>query len=140
MEESLAHPPVKFQRVLCAIDLGPDSLAVLQWASTFARDNEAKLTTVHAIPGSTDKGESEQDSRVANQTREQISFWQEDLGITGDIVVKVGDVPDTIRAIAKGSAADLLVTGRGHASGVLGRLRANTYSIIRESPCPVVAI
>jgi len=36
--------------------------------------------------------------------------------------------------------ADLLVIGRGSASGVFGRLRTNAYAIIRQSPCPVLSI
>jgi nucleotide-binding universal stress UspA family protein len=37
-------------------------------------------------------------------------------------------------------AADLLVIGRGHGSGVAGRLPTNAYTIIRESRCPVVSV
>jgi nucleotide-binding universal stress UspA family protein len=36
--------------------------------------------------------------------------------------------------------ADLVVIGRGASSGMLGRLRTNAYSIIRQSPCPVVSV
>jgi nucleotide-binding universal stress UspA family protein len=36
--------------------------------------------------------------------------------------------------------ADLLVIGRKSASGVLGRLDMTAYSIIRQSPCPVVSV
>ena len=34
----------------------------------------------------------------------------------------------------------LLVIGRGHATRALGRLRTNVYSIIRQSPCPVISV
>jgi nucleotide-binding universal stress UspA family protein len=36
--------------------------------------------------------------------------------------------------------ADVLVVGRGSAAGMFGRLRTNAYSIIRQSPCPVVSV
>jgi nucleotide-binding universal stress UspA family protein len=42
--------------------------------------------------------------------------------------------------VASRRGADLLVIGRGSESGLLGRLRANAYAILRESPCPVVTI
>jgi hypothetical protein len=32
------------------------------------------------------------------------------------------------------------VIGRGSAAGVYGRLRANAYTLIRQSPCPVVSV
>jgi nucleotide-binding universal stress UspA family protein len=36
--------------------------------------------------------------------------------------------------------ADLVVIGRGVLKEALGRLRSNGYSIIRDSPCPVISI
>jgi len=36
--------------------------------------------------------------------------------------------------------ADLLVIGRKAEAGVLGRLEMTAYSIIRQSPCPVVSV
>jgi hypothetical protein len=33
------------------------------------------------------------------------------------------------------TASDLLVIGRSAEHGVIGRLRTNAYSIIRQSPC-----
>jgi len=54
--------------------------------------------------------------------------------------VESGDVPHTVRLVAEAEGADLLWIGRGHAHGLLGRLRTNAYAILRESPCPVVAV
>jgi PTS system mannitol-specific IIC component len=34
----------------------------------------------------------------------------------------------------------LLGIGRGSAAGMFGRLRANAYAIIRQSPCPVLSV
>jgi len=42
--------------------------------------------------------------------------------------------------VAASRRADLLVIGRGAESGLVGRLRANAYAILRESPCPVATI
>jgi hypothetical protein len=36
--------------------------------------------------------------------------------------------------------ADLLVIGRASASEFLGRLEMTEYSIIRQSPCPVISV
>ncbi len=36
--------------------------------------------------------------------------------------------------------ADLLVTGRGHSIGTFSRLWSHLYSIIRDSPCPVLSV
>src|SRR5580698_126375 len=36
--------------------------------------------------------------------------------------------------------ADLLITGRGHSIGTFSRLWSHLYSIIRDSPCPVLSV
>jgi len=64
----------------------------------------------------------------------------EEQGIPAETMVETGDVADTIGDLALQWKADLLVIGRGHRPGVLGRLRANAFAILRESPCPVAAI
>jgi nucleotide-binding universal stress UspA family protein len=49
-------------------------------------------------------------------------------------------VPAVVCCTARRMAADLLVIGRGHATGVAGRLPGTAYRIIRESACPVVSV
>jgi len=55
-------------------------------------------------------------------------------------VAKSGEPAQVIAEAAQRLNADVLVIGRGSAAGALGRLRANAYSIIRQSPCPVVSV
>jgi nucleotide-binding universal stress UspA family protein len=57
-----------------------------------------------------------------------------------EVRIDAGDAPAVVCQMAKDLAADLLVIGRGSASGIFGRLRANAYSIIRQAPCPVVSV
>jgi len=45
-----------------------------------------------------------------------------------------------VRNIALKSRADLVVIGRGAIRTGLGRLNANSYDIIRDSPCPVLSV
>ena len=60
--------------------------------------------------------------------------------LAAKIVIESGPVVQTLSEIAKDKHADLLVIGRHHESGILGRLRDTAYAIIRESPCPVVSV
>jgi nucleotide-binding universal stress UspA family protein len=60
--------------------------------------------------------------------------------VEADRAVEPGEAPKVICAAAARIGADVLVIGRGSAAGVFGRLRANAYAIIRESPCPVVSV
>jgi nucleotide-binding universal stress UspA family protein len=42
--------------------------------------------------------------------------------------------------VAERVGAGLIVIGRGVHTGVLGRLRAHAYEIIRNAPCPVLSV
>jgi len=144
MEQAPEYGRIGFHKVLCAIDLGPHSRSVLQWAADFAREYGSELSIVHAIPTSTVSVggfyfDPEWRTHVVSEARERIAQLQEEVATKGESFVETGDVASVVRSVAEQSHADVLVIGRGHA-GVLGRLRANTYAIVRESPCPVAAI
>ena len=137
MESAPAYPSIVFRKVLCAIDLGMESHAILQWGAGFAREYGAELAVVHAISKGFD---AEPSFSVKQEARDRISSLQEELGIQGEILVEAGDAAEAVRAAAENTAADLVVIGRGRAAGHHGRLRTHSYAILRESPCPVVAI
>jgi len=144
LEEAPAYQKISFRRILCALDLSPHSRAVLEWATGFAREYGADLDIVHAIPAATVSVggfnfDPEWRAQVENEARDRISFLQQDVGVSGQALVVTGDVAPSVRTVAQESHADLVVIGRSHA-GVLGRLRANAYAIVRDSPCPVAAI
>jgi len=145
METAPPYPAISFQKILCALDLGPHSRAILEWAGGFAREFGADLTVVHAIPGSSVSlgglyFDPEWSARVKNEARDRIASLLQDTHLQAAIEIQAGDVPMMVRAAAEQSAASLTVIGRGGEHGLLGRLRANAYGILRESPCPVATI
>jgi nucleotide-binding universal stress UspA family protein len=144
MEGAPDYPKISFRRVLCAVDLGSHSRAVLEWAAQFAREYGSDLDIVHAIPTSTVSVggfyfDPEWRSQVENEARDRIAYLREGLGVKGEVRVETGEVAPAVRAVAEDTHADLVVIGRSH-GGVLGRLRANAYAIVRDAPCPVAAI
>jgi nucleotide-binding universal stress UspA family protein len=145
METTPARQSIAVRRVMCAVDLGPHSRAVMQWAAELAQAYNAELTTVHAIPAAAAAlggfyFDPEWDAQLRKAAMEQISSLQQHLGVGGEMDVRVGHPPAAIRTAAQQKGADVLVIGRGYACGAFGRLRANAYGIIRESPCPVASI
>ena len=145
LENAPAYPSISFGKVLCAIDLGPDSRAVLDWGASFAREYGAEFAVVHAIPASTVSlggiyFDPEWATQVKNEARDRISYMLEEMGMKGEVSVQTGDAPAMVRAVADEWAANLLVIGRGGHTALMGRLRTNAYAILRESGCPVAAI
>jgi len=55
-------------------------------------------------------------------------------------LIEEGDPAQVVRAAAIRRNADVVVIGRSPREGVLGRLRPNAYSIVRDAPCPVVSV
>jgi nucleotide-binding universal stress UspA family protein len=124
---------VACQRILCAVDLKPSSARVLDWASHLAEEYQAELTLVHVTPGS-------ETQHARSEVRRALEDLQKAAACRAGVRVEAGDVSKVVAHLAGELKADLLVIGRKSEAGVLGRLEMTAYSIIRQSPCPVVSV
>jgi nucleotide-binding universal stress UspA family protein len=124
---------VACKRILCAVDLKPSSIRVLDWAARLAEEYQAALTIVHVIPD----GETRHARTEAEEAVESIRDVTSARAITR---IETGEVSRVVPGLAEELNADLLVIGRKAEAGVLGRLEITAYSIIRRSPCPVVSV
>lgn len=133
-----------FRNILCAVDFCPQSEKALAWAANFAGEFQARLTVVHVTPSLEARGEYfDPDWRraLAQSARERLDAMQKETQTNGEVfVTDNNNIPLAISSAATELGADLVVIGRGSSDGMLGRLRTNAYSIIRQSPCPVVSI
>jgi nucleotide-binding universal stress UspA family protein len=139
-----AGEEIMVRRVVCAVDLGATSEGVLHWAWNVAQRYDAALTVVHAAAAA---GEANQDyfdeswrSTLITRLRQRICEITREAGIEAEILVEAGNAPAVVAGAANRMRADLVVIGRSTANGLLGRLRANAYDIIRRSPCPVISV
>jgi nucleotide-binding universal stress UspA family protein len=126
--------------ILCAVDLGPQSAAALEWASHLAGELCASLTLLHVASCPTASPEAAGHATVLDAAREELARLQDAVGAPAGLRVEAGEACRAICGAACLLGASLLVIGRGSASGVFGRLRTNSYAIIRQSPCPVVSV
>ncbi len=135
---------IRFRKVMVAVDLCPaQALKAIAWGSTFADQFGAELVLVHAYPsleGRGGNGISEWRENAERAATDEISKMQQKLGVDAPVLLQAGDPAAVVTNVALREGADVLVIGRGSAAGVFGRLRANAYAIIRQSPCPVVSV
>jgi nucleotide-binding universal stress UspA family protein len=135
--------PAAYQTVLCAVDLGDASERLVRWAADLARKRGAELKVVHALPEPSAALEIE-GGRFHAALRERAVALLADLQRKSDLpfatVIECGEVAHVIGAAAREHKADLLVIGRGVMNQLLGRMRTHVYSIVRESPCPVISV
>jgi nucleotide-binding universal stress UspA family protein len=136
---------IAFRNVACAIDLGEHCREVLNWASRFAGEFNAKLTVLHAIPAAATRIGSlyfdpDWGFQVMKAARERIEAIIHDLGISATVSVESDETARGVRSGAEAAHADVLVIGRGSAPHAHRHLPTNSYAMVREAPCPVVAI
>jgi nucleotide-binding universal stress UspA family protein len=137
--------PRSFRKILCAVDFCPQSEKALKWACDFAGEFQAELTVAHITPSLGGKTGEYFDPTwrdcLAQSAREEIEEMQERVGSNGTVFIEDSNsIPQAVSAAASQLEADLVVIGRAASRGVLGRLRTNAYSIIRQSSCPVVSV
>lgn len=144
LEEAPPIERISFRNILVAVDLNPQSVEPLSWAAWFASACGARLWIIHATPSLEGRAGEYFDpdwrAHLAEQARGEIAKLQQQAGSRAEVLVEDGDAPRVVCSAAKRLGADVLVIGRGSAAGVFGRLRTNAYSIIRQSPCPVVSV
>lgn len=129
--------------ILCAVDLERGSLDLLRHAVDFASRFDARLRIVHAVPdvlpGSDIAAYGNTSDLLVNAANEEIARLQEEAGTKLDVCIGAMPVARWIHEVAGHHAADLVIAGRGRLQQNFGRLRTNAYSIIRETPCPVLS-
>jgi nucleotide-binding universal stress UspA family protein len=144
LEAAPAPERIKFETVVAALDLKDHSDKVLRWAHEFCKSQSARLTILHVTPSLEGQAGEYFDPdwrlHLKRQAMEAIEALQQRVGSTAEVAVDAGEAHKMVCDYAKTSKADLLVIGRGSATGVFGRLRTHAYSIVRGSPCPVVSV
>ena len=145
METAPDYSKVRLQNVVCAIDLGLHSRQVLCWAAGFAREFGAQLSIVHAIPSSATRlggfyFDPDWRTQLTKTAVERIAEFKEEMGIDASAAIEAGETPLVVTTAAETLHADLLVIGRGSTPRAHGHLPTNAYSIVRQSPCPVVTV
>jgi nucleotide-binding universal stress UspA family protein len=138
-------PPAGYRNVLCAVDLTPRSLPLIEWAAGFAREQGANLKLVHAIPAAEPPAGFDIEGErfrgfLLHSAREEFANIQKQAGTNFEVVVHGGDVSRVVRRAAEEDHADLVVMGRGVMQEPFGRMRTHVYSVIREAPCPVISV
>lgn len=144
LDQALPIKSLHGDNIVCAVDLSPHCAQVVQWAARIVQEFRAGFVVVHAVPAlEAHAGEyfdAEWRARVENEAIARVEDFLAGAETKAEVLVLCGDAPRVVRCAALRYRAALVVIGRGSAAGVFGRLRANAYAILRESPCPVVSV
>ena len=133
---------VEFRKILCAVDMESEPAHLVAKAKEFADAAGARLEIVHAVPNAEHLPGQPDDTLcrvILEDARRDVDKLIRRLGMTVTIHVQPGPIDRTVSDVAEREAADLVITGREHGDGFLGRLRGHGYAIVRESICPVLS-
>jgi nucleotide-binding universal stress UspA family protein len=133
-------PTTGYRSILCAVELNQEANRVLRTAGFLARTYGATLCLVHMEPSSR-RDDAEVSAESLRQVLQHAMVAESGVpGVGTKVRVLDADVPEGIRVTAIEVRADLVVVGRGHEKGNFSRMWSHLYTIIRESPCPVLSV
>ena len=112
-------------------------------AAALAKSYQANLSLVHVLempPATVEINFSPYREELIDAGHAHMRGLKERLNLdVPDVVIDAG-ISDGIREEIVRRKADLLVVGRGHDQGIVSRVWSRLYSIVRDSPCPVLSI
>ena len=129
-----------YRSIVCAVDLTREADAVLQAAALVGQVYGAKVCLIHMAQGPSTEGGGD---AIGESVRQALNQSIKSVGCKSeDVKVRVLDaeIPEGVRRIAIEEDAELVVVGRGHEKGNVSRMWSHLYTIIRESPCPVLSV
>lgn len=137
-----AHPQPRL--VIAAIDLKERTGQTLETALALARAAGARVEILHVTPegfASPATSETLVEHAVAAVAAGQAIEVERETARDVQIVTEGESIASVVRRVAVVNRADLVVVGRSSMRGnLLDRLHSHTYSVICESPCPVLSV
>jgi nucleotide-binding universal stress UspA family protein len=141
--DATSPSPLQRRRFLYATDFTPNSEQAAAYAVSLAQENQAHLTLLHVVEGSTD-------ASPANRTRLVEYFSKRLRGLLPDeaelwcepeIVVEFGEPADAILKVAAETKAELIALGVRRAGTFPGHLPpATAYKVVCQAHCPVLTV
>lgn len=132
-----------YKSIVCGVDDSAEALSVITAGEALAKSYGAKLAVVHVAglpPMSMEVDYGAIRISLLQAAEASLREMLASLKIDAPHAVIEGNIASALHGWAASHQADLLITGRGHAADGLGRMWSNLYSIVRESPCPVLSI
>jgi nucleotide-binding universal stress UspA family protein len=133
------RPSDGFRTILCAVRMEPESDAALEISGLLAQAFGSRVCLLHTRSG--EHGHEQRKTALGVEDAFERALGK--LGKSGaaaQVRIVEAEVPEAVRQTAIEEEADLVVVGRGHARAAVSRIWSNLYTVIRESPCPVLSV
>jgi nucleotide-binding universal stress UspA family protein len=137
------------ERILFATDFTPRSAAALPYAISMAKENNARLLLLHALPKRREAGDSNGKKggiSAAEAFHRLHEMLPRGLALSQppDFAVEFGRPADAILAAAGERGACVILLGVRDAAAHLGAAthldRATAHKVVAHAPCPVITV
>jgi nucleotide-binding universal stress UspA family protein len=136
-------PAVPYKSIVCALDQTDEAEVILRAAASLATSYQAELALVHVLempPATPEIDFSRYRKDLVDAANAHLLDMKGRLNLDAPhTVIDIG-IAEGIHQEVLRRKADLVVVGRGHDQGVVSRVWSRLYSIVRDSPCPVLSI
>lgn len=136
-------PTVPYKSIICAVDETPEAEVILRAAAAMAKSYQANLALVHVLempPATAEIDFNPYRKDLIDAGHAHMRGLKDRLNLdVPDVVIDAG-VADGIHEEIVRRKGDLLVVGHGYDQGIVSRVWSRLYSIVRDSPCPVLSI
>jgi nucleotide-binding universal stress UspA family protein len=129
-----------YRSIVCAVELNAEAEVVLRAAGLIAQAYRAKVCLLHLEPASAKPGGQASAQLLRDAFEKALDASRPETSVDTTVHLLDAAVPEGIRRTAIEETADLVIVGRGHQKGSVSRMWSHLYSIIRESPCPVLSV
>jgi nucleotide-binding universal stress UspA family protein len=138
------RPAIPYRSILCAVDENEEGAAVLTAGAAIAKLYDARVAIVHVmempVVGMEGVNVEPYMDEIIQASESGLRELKQRVGMDAPHVISTAAVREAIAQQAAATKADLIIVGRGHAQGRLGNVWSRIYSIVRDSPCPVLSI
>jgi nucleotide-binding universal stress UspA family protein len=138
-----AQGRIKNHRILYPTDFSRHSLQAARYAFSLAQHHQAKLILLHVVQEVLVHSFADlkrQRTLVDNRLRKLV-LGKTQLQIKPEVEVEFGEPARKIRKAASEWQADLIVLAVRHAKPTAAHLEEGTaYKVVRQAPCPVLAV
>ncbi len=129
-----------YRSIVCAVELSSEAEVVLKAAGLLAQAYGARICLLHIEPSSHEHAEGASAQSVKHAFDQVLGTEGRKVCLDATVRVLDAAIREGIRRAVIEETADLLVVGRGHHRGNFSRMWSHLYTIIRESPCPVLSV
>jgi nucleotide-binding universal stress UspA family protein len=129
-----------YRSIVCAVDLNSETETIFRAAAFLAQTYGARICLLHVDPSFKENGQQPTAQEVRHSFDQALGVCTPGTGLDISLRSLDATIPEGIRQIAIEQEANLVVVGRGHTRGTFSRAWSHLYTIIRESPCPVLSV